>query len=58
MLLGADNFENDLQAISHKVTSEDKTIFSSGALSRDLDGNRVNENVDFNFICKWRSYQF
>jgi hypothetical protein len=42
--LESDNFENDLQAISEDITSENNTMFASGSLSTDLDGNKVNND--------------
>jgi len=42
--LESDNFENDLQAISEDITSENNTMFTSGSLSTDLDGNKINND--------------
>jgi hypothetical protein len=39
--LESDNFENDLQAASNEILPDD-TVFTSGSLYTDLNGDRVN----------------
>jgi serine/threonine protein kinase len=43
--LQSNNFENDLQAVANDMSSDDSTVFTSGSLCTDLDGNRVNEDL-------------
>jgi len=40
--LESDNFENDLQAASNDISTDNKSIFSSGSLYTDVNGERIN----------------